>query len=47
MIAIVNNLGPPITVLMAFIVLKERIKKFEMLMILMTVAGIMIVVIFG
>lgn len=47
MIAIVNNLGPPITVLMAFIVLKERIKKFEMLMILMTVAGILIVVIFG
>ena len=47
MIAIVNNLGPPITVLLAFIVLKERIKKFEILMIMMTVAGILIVVIFG
>ena len=47
MIAIVNNLGPPITVLMAFLVLKERIKKFEVLMILLTVSGILIVVLFG
>lgn len=47
MIAIVNNMGPPITVLLAFLVLKERVKKFEVLMIMMTVAGILIVVIFG
>lgn len=47
MIAIVNNLGPPVTVLMAFIVLKERVKKFEILMIALTVAGILTVVVGG
>jgi drug/metabolite transporter (DMT)-like permease len=47
MIAIVNNLGPPVTVLMAFIVLKERVKKFEILMITLTVAGILTVVVGG
>lgn len=47
MIAIVNNLGPPITVLVAFIVLKERVKKFEILMLTLTVIGIMIVVVGG
>ena len=47
MIAIVNNLGPPITVLVAFIVLKERLKKFEMFMIALTVGAILVVVIGG
>ena len=44
MIAIVNNLGPPITVLVAFLVLKERLKCFEMIMIALTVACILTVV---
>ena len=47
MIAIVNNMAPPITVLLAFCLLKEKIKKFEMLMLAMTVSGILIVVIGG
>ena len=47
MIAIVNNLGPPVTVFLAFIVLKERLKGFEIFMITLTVAGIMTVVIGG
>jgi len=47
MIAIVNNMGPPLTVLLCFLMLKERIKKFEMLMIALTVAAILIVVIGG
>jgi len=47
MIAIVNSLGPPVTVLIAIIMLKERVKKFEILMITLTVAGILTVVIGG
>ena len=47
MIAIVNNLGPPVTVLVAYIVLKEKLKKFEMLMVALTVAAILVVVIGG
>ena len=47
MIAIVNNMAPPITVLLAFCLLKEKIKKFEMLMLAMTVSGILIVVVGG
>ena len=46
MIAIVNNMGPLITVVLAFIILKERIKCFEILMICLTVGGIFLVVIF-
>lgn len=47
MIAIVNNMGPPVTVVLAFIVLKETVKKFEILMITLTVGGILVVVIGG
>ena len=47
MIAIVNNLGPPITVFMAFLILKEKVKRFEILMISLTVVGILTVVIGG
>ena len=47
MIAIVNNLGPPITVFLAFLVLKERLKGFEIIMIALTVAGILTVVVGG
>ena len=47
MIAIVNNLGPPITVLVAYLVLKEKLKKFEMVMIALTVGAILVVVIGG
>ena len=44
MISIVNNMSPLITVIMAYIILKERIQGFEILMIILTVAGIFEVV---
>ena len=47
MIAIVNNLGPPITVLCCFLILKEKLKLFEMIMVALTVAAILVVVIGG
>jgi drug/metabolite transporter (DMT)-like permease len=46
LIAIVNNMGPLITVILAFFLLKERIKGFEILMICLTVGGVLIVVLF-
>ena len=45
-IAIINNLSPLIVVVLAFFILKERIKGFEIAMIVMTVIGVLIVVIF-
>lgn len=44
-IAIVNNLTPPLTMVVAFCVLKEKIKRFEIIMIVLTVAAIMTTVI--
>ena len=44
LIAIVNNMSPLICVILAFFILKERIKGFEILMIILTVGGIFIVV---
>lgn len=46
LIAIVNNMGPLITVILAFFILKERIKCFEIMMICLTVGGVLIVVLF-
>ena len=45
MIAIVNNMGPLVTLVFAYFLLKERIKRFEILMIALTVAGVLVVVI--
>ena len=45
LIAIVNNMGPLVTVVLAFFILKERIKTFEIVMILLTVGGVLTVVI--
>ena len=47
LIAVVNNMGPLITLVLAFFILKERIKRFEILMILLTVGGVFIVIIFA
>lgn len=47
MIAIVNNMGPLVTLVLAYLILKERIKRFEILMIVLTVAGVLVVVIFA
>ena len=47
MIAIVNNMGPLVTLVLAFFLLKERIKGFEIVMIFLTVAGVLVVVIFA
>ena len=47
MIAIVNNMGPLVTIVLAFFILKERIKAFEIVMIFLTVAGVLVVVIFA
>ena len=47
LIAIVNNMGPLITLVLAFVILKEKIKKFEILMIVLTVGGVITVVAFS
>ena len=46
-IAIVNNMSPLIAVVLAYFILKEKLKCFEILMIVLTLAGICVVVIFG
>lgn len=46
LIAVCNNMSPLIVCVLAFILLKEKLKKFEIVMILLTVAGIVIVVVF-
>ena len=47
MIAIVNNMSPLVTVILAYFILKERVKCFEILMIILLVSGIFIVVLFS
>ena len=46
LIAIVNNMSPLICVVLAFFILKEKIKGFEIVMIVLTVAGVLTVVVF-
>ena len=46
-IAIVNNMSPVMTVILAFFILKEKIKRFEMVMLFLTVAGVLEVVTTG
>ena len=47
MIAIINNMSPLVTVVLAFFILKEPIKCFEILMIVLLVSGILVVVLFS
>ena len=47
MISIINNLSPLTTVVLAYYVLKERIRAFEIFIIILTVVGIFDVVIFA
>ena len=46
LIGIVNNMSPLICVILAFFILKERIQRFEILMLILTVCGIIVVVVF-
>ena len=45
MIGVVNNLTPLVTVVLAFLILKERIKLFEILMLLVTVSCVIVLVV--
>jgi len=45
-IAIVNNLSPLMVVVLAFFILKERIKKSDLVFLLMTLAGVLVMVAF-
>mmetsp|Transcript_31552 Transcript_31552/g.41786 ORF Transcript_31552/g.41786 Transcript_31552/m.41786 type:complete len:176 (+) Transcript_31552:678-1205(+) len=47
LISIVNNLSPLVTVILAFFILKERIKKFEIFILIITMGGVALVVIGG
>lgn len=47
MISIINNMSPLVTLIFAFLILKERIKCFEVLMIVLLVSGIIVVVVFA
>ena len=44
MICIVNNMSPLITIVFAFLLLKEKIKSFEIIMIVLTIGGVVTVV---
>ena len=47
LISVVNNLSPIIVVTLAYLILKERLKKFEWLMLALTITGIFVYVIGG
>ena len=44
LIAIVNNMGPLVTVILAYFLLKERIKRTEIIILILTVGGVVEVV---
>ena len=46
-ISIVANLAPILVVVLAFLILKEEIRKFDVLMILLTLAGIFTIILGG
>ncbi len=46
-ISIVSNLAPIIVVVLAFLILKEVIRKFDLLMMMMTLVGIFGVILGG
>ena len=47
LIAIVNNMGPLVTVVLAYFILKENLKLFEIVMITLTVGGVVTVILTG
>ena len=46
-IAIINNLQPLLTVVLAYMILKEKIKKFEVVMITLSVGAVIVFSVFG
>ena len=46
-IAIVNNMGPLVTVVLAYFILKENLKCFEIVMITLSVGGVVTVILTG
>ena len=46
LIAVVNNLTPPVTVVFAVLLLKEKIALFQIIMLVITVAMIMVYAVF-
>ena len=47
MISIINNMSPLVTLILAFFILKERIKFFEVLMIVLLVSSVIVVILFS
>ena len=47
MIAIISNLGPSVTVVLAYMILKEKIKGFEMVIMFLSLAATIVFSIFG
>jgi len=45
-IAIVNNMGPMLTVILAYFILKERLRLFDVVMLVLTIGGVLLVVIY-
>ena len=46
-ISIVSNLAPILVVILAFLILKEQIRKFDVLMIILTLVGIFVIILGG
>lgn len=46
-IAIVTNMSPLISMVLAYLILKEQVKKFEVFMLVLTIVGILIVILGG
>ena len=44
LISIVTNLAPVVVVVLAFVILKEKIRRFDVLMIVLTLVGIFIII---
>ena len=46
-IAIINNLQPLVTVVLAYMLLKETIRRFEVVMVVLSVAAVVVFSAFG
>lgn len=47
LIAVINNISPPLTVALCYFILKEKVPCFEIVMLSITVAGILVYAIAG
>ena len=47
LIAVINNLNPPCVVVLAYFVLNEKLKAFEMILLVLTVVAVLIFACFG